>query len=166
MKFIQNSNANFILELVNTVIQMEFKLFSLIFRGYLTQTMVQDIPNVPGIYCAYVGVFFPDSYTVSLRQLLYIEEAVDLRQRISEHLESKTWDGILIPDSEVFCFSYAQFDPELTSEDHERIAHAFAYKFKPICDKGPRTSTAPEVRTQIECNGDIAYLESNFTTPF
>ena len=100
------------------------------------------------------------------KQLLFIEESVDVRQRISEHLESKTWDGILIPDSEVFCFSYAPFDPELTSEDHERIAHAFAYKFKPVCDKGPRTLTAPKVRTQIECDGDIAYLESNFTPPF
>ena len=145
---------------------MEFKLFSLVFKGYWTQSMVQDIPNAPGIYCAYVGIFFPESYTVSLKQLLFIEESVDVRQRISEHLESKTWDGILIPDSEVFCFSYAPFDPELTSEDHERIAHAFAYKFKPVCDKGPRTLTAPKVRTQIECDGDIAYLESNFTTPF
>ncbi len=145
---------------------MEFKFYSLVFKGYWTQSMVQDIPKVSGIYCAYVCVFLQESNTVSIKQLLYIEEAVDIHQRISEHLESKTWDRMLIPDDEVLCFSYAPFDSELTSEDHERIAHAFAYKFKPICDEGSRKSTAPKVRTQIECDGDIAYLKSNFTTPF
>ncbi len=67
---------------------------------------------------------------------------------------------------EDLCFSVVPFDSGLTSENQERFAYAVAYMFKPVCNKGPKTLTAPIIRTQIECEGDIAYLNSSITIPF
>ena len=127
--------------------------------------MVQDIPNVSGIYCAYNCVFIQESYTVSIKQLLYIEESADVNQQILKHLDSGTWSHMVIPGEDL-CFSVAPFDSDLSLEDQERIAHAMVFKYQPICNDGPRKNTSPNVRTQIKSDGDIAYLNSSITSPF
>ena len=117
------------------------------------------------IYCAYNWVFIQESYTVSIKQLLYIEVATDLNQQIRSYLESGTWNHMVIPGEDL-CFSVAPFDSDLTSEDYERIAHAMVYKYQPICNEGWRKSTSPNVRTQIKSDGDIVDLDSSITSPF
>ena len=103
------------------------KRYALDFKGYYRKA--EYLLPQSGIYCVYRGVYHPDEDTVTLKQLLYIGRAKNVKERHVDHENLPEWQRRLMPDEEL---QYTMaFLPE---QELERCEAALIYRNKPICN--------------------------------
>ena len=95
------------------------------FKGYWTEASEEFIPSQSGVYCVYRGRYIPEDRRVLLKELIYIGESANVRQRIRTHEGRKSWREHL-KDDETLCYS---FTPVLY--DRNRAEAALIHHHKP-----------------------------------
>ena len=105
------------------------KTINLDFRGYWREVNKGGIPEKSSVYLVYVCRHNESKKTVTLDKLVYIGEAENARDRITNHEKWPEWRTHVPKGSEV-CFSFAG----VTSPDHERAEAALIFYHKPPCN--------------------------------
>lgn len=103
------------------------KNIKLLFKGYWREEKRKYIPHIGGIYLVYRCVYDPESDTVSLSDLVYIGQSVDVNQRIAQHFKEGTFDGVA-QDNETLCFSVA----EVPAGDLDLVENALIFAQQPV----------------------------------
>jgi hypothetical protein len=96
------------------------------FEGYWTEAAEKFIPSQSGIYCVYRAKHDPINRKVQLKELLYIGESENVRQRINTHEKKPLWKEHL-KNGETLCYS---FTPILY--DRNRAEAALIHQHKPV----------------------------------
>ena len=137
---------------------MAVKSYSLTFDGYWRAPKPGGPPAESGIYCVYACTHDTRMNTVSLRKLLYIGEAANVRERVRGHERWQDWEQEL-QYGEVLCFSAALIAPE---SDRQRAEAAMIHHHKPPCNV-EYVRSFPYEQTTVSTSGRNAELDSNFT---
>jgi len=97
--------------------------------------------------------------TVTLKKLIYIGEAENVNERLSNHKHEKwsEWQKE-VPEGLETCFSFA----EATSPDRERAECALIYHHKPKCNDECKYSF-PYEETTVVSTGKHEFIESPIT---
>lgn len=59
--------------------------FNIDFKGYRLEKDINTLPNVSGVYVVYRCVYDASTDTVDIKELLYIGQAMKLRDRLVSH---------------------------------------------------------------------------------
>ncbi len=137
---------------------MVAKTYSLNFDGYWRAPNVSGLPASSGIYCVYACTHNRQENTVSIRKLLYVGEAADIRGRVSSHERWQDWEDKLLPGEEL-CFNAALIYPE---SDRQRAEAAMIYHHKPPCNV-EFLNSFPYDQTTTSTSGRNVLLDVNFT---
>jgi len=131
------------------------KTISLIFKGYWINKT--SVPSKAGIYLVYVGKYDEEKDTVTLHRLIYIGEAENVNDRLSNHEKWQQWEKY-ISQGERLIFSLV----EVTSPDRERAECALIYYHKPLTNDECK-DTFPYEKTTIKSSGECKFITSEFT---
>jgi len=133
------------------------RTFKLIFKGYWKSIKYNPIPEEqPGIYCFYLAKKNKRTGQITLRELLYIGQSIDVKDRIRYH---EKYDEILdtLDYEETIYFSYAPCH----EKNLDRVEAALIFYHEP-----PFNTELIDVfdypETIIQCLGKHAYLEDEF----
>lgn len=130
--------------------------YSLQFEGYWPEPNISGLPTVSGVYCVYACTKNPDG-TVSISRLIYIGEAGNVQERVTNHEKWTKWRRYLKPGEEL-CFSAAH----VAASDRQRIEAAMIYQHKPSANE-EYVDNFPFDTTTIRLSGTIALLAPSFT---
>lgn len=133
------------------------KRFSLNFDGYWRESNISGIPSDPGVYCVYSCKYNTNENTVSIKKLIYIGEATDVKSRISNHERKTDWERYL-NQGEQLCFNFAN----ILLDDRQRVEAALIFKHKPPANV-EYVDTFPFDTTTISTNGSNELLSTYFT---
>lgn len=133
------------------------KTISINFRGYWPEAKKASVPELSGIYCVYACTYSAETNRVSLRELIYVGESSDVRERLANHERLKDWKRRLRA-GETLCYSVA----EVSSDDRERAEAAVIYRHKPPCNT-EYVNRFPFESTTIQTSGRNRFLEAVFT---
>lgn len=128
------------------------KNIDLLFSGYWLDCDKAGMPSRGGIYCVYDEI----SNLVDIRKIIYIGEASDVKNRVSNH---EKLDRFLRQCSkgETICFSFAP----VNSLDREMAEAALIYKHKPPLND-EYVHNYPFTPVIITTSGKNRFLNSNF----
>lgn len=130
------------------------RIISLEFQGYYLER--ESMPSLPGIYCVYKCIYNRQRDTVSINDLLYIGESINVKERLVKHDRIIDWQSSL-ENGERLCYSYAY----VSNTDRERAEAALIYEHQPrfneqhIYDFG-------YLKTEIITKGQNKLLAKNF----
>lgn len=127
------------------------KKYELDFQGYYRKP--EFLLAKPGIYCVYRGVYNQNNDTVSLKELLYIGRAQNVKERHENHINIAEWRQKLQPGEEL---QYTMAILAVT--ELERCEAALIYKNKPRCNHTGVESYA-YLPTLVDIKGRAAFLE-------
>jgi hypothetical protein len=99
----------------------------------------------------------PETSEVLLKELIYIDEADDLRRQVAQHEKRALWKANLAPGEDL-CYSFAHVPPD----DRRRFVAALIFRHQPRDNQEYRRGF-PFDNTTISLNGCISHLHSNFT---
>lgn len=133
------------------------KTISLKFDGYWREAKKDHIPKVSGVYCVYACSHNPDKKTVSIRELIYVGESLDVHERLASHERVRDWEKRL-RYGEMLCYSVA----EVGSGDRVRAEATVIYRHKPPCNT-EYTNRFPFENTVIKTSGMNKFLDTEFT---
>jgi len=138
------------------------KTINLDFDGYWREVNKSSIPKRAGVYAVYVCKYIkPEKKgakaTVTLKKLIYIGEAENVNERISEHDKWSDWRK-KVPEGSVICFSFAG----ATSPDRERAECALIFYHKPTCNDECKDSF-PYEETTVISKGEHKFIKSPIT---
>lgn len=129
------------------------KTISLNFNGYWHDVNKEDIPAKSGIYLVYVCRYNEP------KELIYIGEAGDVRDRIAKHEKRLLWQ-MEVPDVPIgseLCYSFAG----VTNPDRERAEAALIHYHKPTCNENDKyIDSFPFEGTTVESTGARDLLSS------
>lgn len=137
---------------------MAAKSYALNFDGYWRTPNISGLPPSSGIYCVYACTHNVQEKTVSIRKLLYIGEAANVKDRVPGHERWQDWEQELRQGEEL-CFSAALIAPE---SDRRRAEAAMIHHHKPPCNV-EYVDSFPYDQTTISTSGKNAELDSQFT---
>jgi len=137
---------------------MAAKAFSLDFDGYWREPNVSSLPAKSGIYCVYACTHDQTAKKVTLKWLLYIGEAANMQDRVSNHEGWDDWKKKLQTD-QVICVSAAVIAGE---SDRQRAEAAMIFKHKPPCNT-EYVNEFPFDTTSIAATGKTILLNTSFT---
>jgi excinuclease UvrABC nuclease subunit len=137
---------------------MAAKSYALNFDGYWRAPNISKLPASSGIYCVYACTHNVQEKTVSIRLLLYICEAENVKERVPNHERWEDWEQELLR-GEVLCFNAALIAPE---PDRQRAEAAMIHHHKPPCNV-EYVDSFPFDQTTISTSGKNAKLDSQFT---
>lgn len=137
---------------------MVTKSYNLSFEGYWREPKAGGLPPQSGIYCVYGCIHNVSANTVSLKRLIYIGEAENVRDRMASHEKRSQWKRHLGPGEEL-CVNAALISPQ---SDRERAEAAMIFKHKPPCND-EYVNGFPFDRTTIRTSGKSAFLSAEFT---
>lgn len=109
------------------------------------------------MYCVYACTYSAETNRVSLRELIYVGESSDVRERLANHERLKDWKRRLRV-GETLCYSVA----EVSSDDRERAEAAVIYRHKPPCNT-EYVNRFPFENTTIQTSGRNRFLEAVFS---
>lgn len=136
---------------------MAEKSYKQTFNGYWRYPNRGSIPNSSGIYCAYAGKYNKEEKTVTLKRLLYIGQAENIRDRLQNHECYDDWVARLTA-GEIIIFSCTI----LEKSELDRFEAAMIYKHKPpvndLC-----VNHFNYDKTNIKLTGNTALLHTDFT---
>ena len=137
---------------------MAAKSYSLDYDGYWRVPNISGLPANSGIYCVYACVHNVSEKTVTLRRLLYIGEAGNVRDRVAKH---ERWDDWVreLKAGEELCFNAALVSP---ATDRERAEAAMIHHHKPPCNV-EYVNAFPFDTTTVTTRGKNAKLDGYFT---
>ena len=135
------------------------KTIILNFKGYWIDSAY--VPPKAGIYLVYVGKYNKEKDKVTLRKLIYIGEAEDVRDRLSKHEKLSEWQKHVY-EGERLLFSMA----EVVNPDRERAECALIYYHKPPCNDDECVVTFPYEDTTVKSVGRCKFITTKFTRFF
>ena len=137
---------------------MAAKSYSLDYHGYWRAPNISGLPAKSGIYCVYACVHNVTQKTVTLRGLLYIGEAENVRNRVAKH---ERWDDWVreLKVGEELCFNAALISP---AADRERAEAAMIHHHKPPCNV-EYVNAFPFDTTTVSTRGKNEKLDGQFT---
>lgn len=103
------------------------KKYSLDFQGYYRKS--EHLLPVAGVYCVYKGTYNAHTDTVSLKQLLYIGQSKNVKERHLNHENLGEWKSKLGVGEELQ-YTLAT----LPEQELERCEAALIYRNKPLCN--------------------------------
>lgn len=133
------------------------KTISLDFGGYWLEAGTGSIPSKSGVYFVYVCRYNKERDTVTIDKLIYIGEASNVRDRITNHEKWPEWRQCVPRGSEI-CFSFAG----VNNPDRERTEAVLIYYHKPTCNT-EYIDSFPFEETTVESTGRCALLASPIT---
>lgn len=134
------------------------KTISLKFDGYWRDEKRSGVPNKSGVYLVYTCTYDSKTKKVSLKKLIYIGEAKEVRDRIGpDHEKRRDWKDELTSGQQL-CFSFAPAD----KSDRERSEAALIFKKKPVCND-TKKDTFNYDKTTIKSTGEHKYIPNEFT---
>ena len=136
---------------------MVTKAYTLGFDGYWREPNVSGLLAKSGVYCVYACVHSSAEKTVSVRRLLYIGEAADVRDRVQTHDQWSKWRNQL-KAGEVLCVSAAVIAGE---SDRQRAEAAMIFKHKPPCNI-EYVDAFPFDTTTVTTSGKNALMHASF----
>lgn len=101
-------------------------IYNLHFEGSLSDTLKQRLPVYSGIYLVYRGKFDAKDKLFYCKEILYIGQAVNIRDRVANHERRNDFYAQLRKDESIF-YSYAQVDSSILN----KIENALIYTMKP-----------------------------------
>ena len=131
--------------------------YKLQFDNYCWRGNENTAPNVSGIYCVYSCVKQAGQFFVS--ELLYIGQAGDLRQRLSQHTTKGDFDRELVNGKVVF-YTWALVD----GRSLNACEAAMIYHFQPPYNQQCRNSFTGHGITSVESSGRWAFRVSGLFT--
>jgi|WetSurMetagenome_2_1015567.scaffolds.fasta_scaffold05667_4 hypothetical protein len=131
-------------------------VYNLLFEGYWTESNIDEIPALPGIYCVYESRYNNLWKTVAIKNLIYIGKSENVCQQIINNHRNPEWSRFLRPGSQLG-YSFAEVDPS----DLDDIEAAFIFHHKPLVNKETRYSFQFE-KTIISSKGATALLSDFF----
>ena len=134
------------------------KSYALEFDGYWLEAGLGNLPAKSGIYGVYACTYDKVQNTVSLRELIYIGEAANVRDRVGGHDKWPRWRGQL-KSGEVLCFNAAVIAGE---NDLQLAEAAMIFKHKPRCNT-TYVDAFPFDATAVSTSGSNALMQSSFT---
>jgi hypothetical protein len=127
------------------------------FDGYWREEIKNEIDlTSSGIYCVYRGIHDSFDNTVSLKELIYIGESQNVKERIQNHEKIEDWKELLEPEEVIF-YSCAPID----SASRIRVEAAMIYEHKPIVNDEYK-SNFPFPPTKIVTKNKNGFLFENF----
>ena len=135
---------------------MTAKSYSLTYDGYWREVNARGIPAQSGIYSVYACRHNPSAKTVTVRKLVYIGEAQNVRDRISRHEKWPLWRRHLSA-GEVLCFNFAPI-----IGGRARVEAALIHHHKPP-ENTEYVDTFPYEETRVSTSGKNKLLASHFT---
>jgi excinuclease UvrABC nuclease subunit len=136
---------------------MPVKTISLEFHGYWREGAIGGIPSKSGIYIVYEAFYNSQAKTVDLKKVIYIGEAEDVNNTISNHAKRSDWKNQCGVYSELgFSFS------PMGNPDRERAEAALIYKHRPPVNVEFKYNF-PFDETTMNLTGKTALLDTNFT---
>lgn len=133
------------------------KTISLNFDGYWREINKGGVPAESGVYCVYACTYNQNEGTVSLRELMYVGESENVRERLANHERLSDWKKRL-KSGETLCYSVAL----VSGNDRNRAEAAVIFHHKPPCNTEYKYSF-PYEATVIQTSGKNALLDSFFT---
>ena len=130
----------------------------LTFDGYWRAPHIAGLPATSGIYGVYAGAYAAHTNTVSLRRLLYVGQAGNVRDRVAGHERWSDWAQLLLAGEEL-CFSAALIAPAGT---RQRAEAAMIHHHKPPCNV-EHVSAFPYDETTVLTAGTNALMSPVFT---
>ena len=127
------------------------------FEGYWLEANKNGIPDASGIYCVYACTYNANTDKVSIRELIYVGESDNVRNRISNHERLADWKKRL-RSNETLCYSFAG----VSENDRVRAEAAVIFHHKPPCNTEYRNSF-PFDTTTVTTSGRNAMLDSGYT---
>jgi len=137
---------------------MTAESYTLQFDGYWREPNVGSLPDGSGIYGVYACTYDLGARTVSLKRLLSIGEAADIRERVCNHDQWRNWKRQLKAGEEI-CVNAALISPEGA---RRRAEAAMIFKHKPPCNT-EYVDSFPFDTTTITTTGKNALMHSFFT---
>jgi hypothetical protein len=131
--------------------------FNVVFQGYWLESGIDSIPAKSGVYCVYECKYNSDRDTISIRRLIYIGEAEDVRDRIKKHEKKPEWKGYVSSGNEL-CYNFGYVE----SAYRDRVKAAFIFKHGPP-ENTEYVDEFPFDTTIIKAGGKKEKLSRNFT---
>jgi excinuclease UvrABC nuclease subunit len=131
--------------------------YSLNFKGYWREKNISSIPAESGAYCVYASTYNPQNDTVSIRLLVYIGEAEDVKNRVANHEKWSDWRRYC-QQGEELCFNSAAAE----ASDRERVECALIFHHRPPVNTDCKDSFSFDATT-ISTSGRNALLDDQFT---
>lgn len=133
------------------------KDFTLKFDGYWRDEVKASIPKNSGIYCVYECTHNQEKKNVTIHRLIYIGEADNVNDRISNHEKRDQWMNY-VRSGNTLCYSFGSFP----KTDRDRVEAALIFKHKPPVNEEYKNNF-PFDKTTISLSGEIKFLIPNFT---
>lgn len=100
--------------------------FDISFKGYRRDCNKATLPDYSGIYIVYRCKYNTEDNTVTLNEIIYIGQALDLNQRLNKHEKYDSFTNEC-KQGEELCFSYAK----VAKEDLDIVENAIVFAEKP-----------------------------------
>ena len=126
-------------------------------NGYWRESDISNILTHSGIFFVYESKYNPDENTVDLLNLIYIGEAMNIRERIRTHDKYLIWKNIISPGNEL-CFATGSVEDYF----RERVKIAYVFGNNPAANNG-HISQFPFDNTTLISTGKTALLKPTLT---
>lgn len=136
---------------------MAEQTFSMVFDGYWREVNKGGVPDKSGVYCVYACTYDQKTKNLSIRMLIYIGEADDVRVRLATHERQEDWETHL-EDGEVLCYSFAPS----AAANRERCEAALINEHQPP-ENTEYKDAFPFDKTTINTTGKNKFLKPKFT---
>jgi hypothetical protein len=135
---------------------MAEQTFNIEFDGYWREGSISGIPPKSGVYCMYECTYNKENDTVTLHKLLYVGEALNVKEAVVENIKTKGWKAS--GDGNELCFSFANIEPH----DRNRVAAAIINNKKPDLNDEYKNNF-PFDTTTINASGRTNLINTFFT---
>ena len=136
---------------------MVAKSYSLNFSGYWRAATRDGLPSASGIFCVYSCSHNAIVGGLTMKELLFIGEASDIRSGISNHVSWNGWQQYLRYGEEL-CFSAAL----VPVSERDRAYAALLSHHRPPCNDDP-PDVFPFDTTTVKTTGENYFLSPLFT---
>lgn len=131
--------------------------YELNFNGYWIDSRISGIPKTSGVYLVYRCTY--DNDGVSLKELLYIGQAENLYERISNH-DKKDLFKKQCKEGEILCYSVAEVLPD----NLDIVENALIFAQKPRLNDDDKDRFRFNIPVSFIVEGRCKLLEyQNFT---
>jgi hypothetical protein len=137
-------------------LEAESGIFRIEFEGYWQDKNKSGVPPKSGLFCVYECGYNEQKKTVSIKQLIYIGEADNARERIANHEKYDRWLQHIGPGN-TLCFSFGA----VININRNRCKAAMIYVHKPPANI-EQNDFFPFDPTNLYLSGNIALLTQNF----
>ena len=136
---------------------MAAQTYNMDFDGYWRDQNKGGLPEKSGVYCVYSCVHNKSEKTVSIKKLIYIGEAANVKSRVANHERYNDWKRHLNSGEEL-CFNFGG----IGASDRDRCEAALIFKHKPP-ENTEYVDSFPFDQTTMKLTGKTRLLEANFT---